>query len=158
MKILRFIYLWLFSPSEKVKRLYFRSRKLNSLSKPFCYLREIPRNSIVYRFGCYISPKSLLSDDVYFPHPVGIVIGDGVTIGRRCIIYQGVTIGALRRGEGTACRYPKIGDGVTIYAGAKILGDIHVGDGAIVGANAVVIRDVPAGAVVVGVPGRSLNI
>lgn len=89
---------------------------------------------------------------VKFPHPVGVVIGDQVRIGPGCEIYQHVTIGqkAITPGQ-KAQDYPTIGARVTIGAGAVVLGAITVGDGAVIGANAVVTRDVPAGAVVVGV-------
>jgi serine O-acetyltransferase len=87
---------------------------------------------------------------VMFPHPVGIVIGDGATIGRNVRIYQNVTLGLTANGVGA---YPTIEDGVSIYAGAVVIGGITVGAGAVIGANAFVSRDVPAGAVVVGFNG-----
>jgi serine acetyltransferase len=65
-----------------------------------------------------------------------------------CTLHQGVTLGVWRGGN------PSVGDRVYIGPGAKIFGEIHIGDGAYVGANAVVHFDVPAGCVVVGVPGR----
>jgi serine O-acetyltransferase len=72
-------------------------------------------------------------------------------VGRNCWINQQVTIGFTRADD-----RPTIGDGVFVYAGAKVLGDITVGDGARVGANAVVLHDVPAGFTAVGVPARLL--
>jgi serine acetyltransferase len=84
---------------------------------------------------------------VMFPHPVGIVIGDGAVIGRNVRIYQNVTLGLTENGVGG---YPTIEDGVAIYAGAVVIGGITVGAGAVIGANAFVSRDVPAGSVVVG--------
>lgn len=88
---------------------------------------------------------------VKFPHPVGIVIGDGVTIGRDVRIYQNVTIGLTENlTDATAADYPTIEDGVFIYAGAVIAGGITVGKGAIIGANAVITRDVPSGAIAFG--------
>ncbi len=54
----------------------------------------------------------------------------------------------------TVQAFPRIGDNVTISAGARVLGDIHVGDGATIGANAVVITNVPDGATMVGAPAR----
>ena len=72
-------------------------------------------------------------------------------VGERCWINQQVTIGFVRPED-----RPVLGDGVAVYAGAKVLGDVPVGDGAVVGANAVVLEDVPPGHTAVGVPARLL--
>jgi serine O-acetyltransferase len=74
-------------------------------------------------------------------------VGDG------CTIYQGVTLGgtSLYRGEK---RHPTLAAGVVVGAGAKVLGGFTVGEGAKIGSNAVVVKAVPAGATVVGIPGR----
>lgn len=72
-------------------------------------------------------------------------------VGANCWINQQVTVGFTRPDE-----RPVLGDGVFVYAGAKVLGDVTVGDGAVVGANAVVLSDVPAGHTAVGVPARLL--
>ena len=58
---------------------------------------------------------------------------------------------------GPSAGVPTIGDSVVIFAGAKILGNIHIGDGAVIGANAVVTKDVPTNAVVAGVPARIIS-
>jgi serine O-acetyltransferase len=72
-------------------------------------------------------------------------------VGANCWINQQVTVGFSRPDA-----RPTIGDGVAIYAGAKVLGEVTVGDGAVVGANAVVLHDVPPGCTAVGVPARNL--
>jgi serine O-acetyltransferase len=74
-------------------------------------------------------------------------VGDG------CTIYQGVTLGGTSLYRGTK-RHPTLGSGVVVGAGAKVLGGFTVGDGARIGSNAVVVKEVPAGATVVGIPGR----
>jgi serine O-acetyltransferase len=71
------------------------------------------------------------------------------------MLYQGVTLGG--RSLEKVKRHPTLEDGVVVGSGARVLGAITIGKGAQVGANAVVVRDVPAGAVVVGVPGRVLE-
>lgn len=71
-------------------------------------------------------------------------------IGERCTVFQNVTVGL----KAPSPRGPTIGDHVTIYTGAAVIGDIHIGDNAIIGANAVVLDDVPAGGIAVGVPAR----
>ena len=90
---------------------------------------------------------------VHFPHPAGVVIGGQCSIGRNVQILQGVTLG---RSEASIVGGPGLEDGVRVYAGAKLIGDIRVGQGAVVGANAVVLKDVPPGWTAVGVPARNL--
>jgi len=72
-------------------------------------------------------------------------------VGANCWINQQVTIGFINPED-----RPVIGDGVFVYAGAKVLGAVHLGDGSVVGSNAVVLEDVPAGYTAVGVPARLL--
>jgi serine O-acetyltransferase len=103
-------------------------------------------------FGCYISLSAEIGEGTRFPHPVGIVIGDGVRIGAGCTIFQHVTCGGARLGDWEASKYPDIGAGTTIFAGACLIGSITIGDQALIGANAVVRRDVPARALAAGVP------
>jgi serine O-acetyltransferase len=91
--------------------------------------------------GCTIGGGLLL------PHPNGVVIHVDVEIGPNCLIFQQVTIGAMRHGG-----VPRLGGHVDVGAGAKILGAIRIGDNALIGANAVVLIDVPAGATAVGIP------
>jgi serine O-acetyltransferase len=81
------------------------------------------------------------------------VVGETAEIGDDCTIYQGVTLGGTSLYRGTK-RHPTLGKGVVVSAGAKVLGGFTVGDGAKVGANSVVLKEVPAGATVVGIPGR----
>ena len=82
------------------------------------------------------------------PHPNGIVIHPDAVIGPNCLIFQQVTIGAVKGGV------PTLGGHVDIGAGAKVLGAIRVGDHAVIGANAVVLSDVPPRSTAVGVPAR----
>ena len=90
---------------------------------------------------------------VFIDHGMGVVIGETAEIGDDCTIYQGVTLGGTSLYRGTK-RHPTLGKGVVVGAGAKVLGGFTVGDGAKVGSNAVVVKEVPPGATVVGIPGR----
>lgn len=88
-------------------------------------------------------------------HGTGLVVHPASVLGSDVLLRHGVTIGALGDGrdDGPA-RAPRIGDGVSIGAGAIVLGDVTVGDGAVIGAGAVVVDDVAPGTTVVGNPAR----
>jgi serine O-acetyltransferase len=103
--------------------------------------------------GIEIHPGAKIGACVFIDHGMGVVIGETAEVGDGCTIYQGVTLGgtSLERG---AKRHPTLGAGVVVGGGAKILGGFTVGDGARIGANSVVVKAVPAGATVVGIPGR----
>ena len=103
--------------------------------------------------GVEIHPAAIVGRRVFIDHGMGVVIGETAEIGDDCTIYQGVTLGGTSLYRG-AKRHPTLGRHVVVSAGAKVLGGFSVGDGAKIGANAVVLKEVPAGATVVGVPGR----
>jgi serine O-acetyltransferase len=102
--------------------------------------------------GIEIHPGAVIGRRFFIDHGMGVVIGETAEIGDDVMIYHDVTLGgrSLRKTK----RHPTIGDGVVIGAGARVLGPVVVGKGAQIGANAVVVRDVPDGAIVVGVPGQ----
>ncbi len=102
--------------------------------------------------GIEIHPGATIGRRVFIDHGMGVVIGETAEIGDDCTLYHGVTLGGTSWNGGK--RHPTLGKGVVIGAGAKVLGPIFVGDGAKIGSNAVVVREVPAGATVVGIPGR----
>src|SRR5919201_1949221 len=106
--------------------------------------------------GIAIHPGAKIGSCVFIDHGMGVVIGETAEVGDGCTIYQGVTLGgtSLYRGEK---RHPTLGPGVVVGAGAKILGGFVVGAGARIGSNAVVVKAVPAGATVVGVPGKTIE-
>jgi len=99
---------------------------------------------IVRRYGCYISPTARIGAALRLPHPIGIVIGDGVRIGDNVSLYQHVTLG---RRNADLPGYPVVEDAVTIYAGAVVAGPITIGQSAMIGANALVVRNVAPGGV-----------
>jgi serine O-acetyltransferase len=103
--------------------------------------------------GIEIHPGAKIGCCVFIDHGMGVVIGETAEVGDGCTIYQGVTLGgtSLYRGEK---RHPTLAAGVVVGAGAKVLGGFTVGEGARIGSNAVVVKEVPPGATVVGIPGR----
>ena len=106
--------------------------------------------------GIEIHPGAVIGRRVFIDHGMGVVIGETGEVGDDCTIYQGVTLGGTSLYRGTK-RHPTLGKGVVVGAGAKILGGFTVGDGAKIGSNAVVVKEVPAGATVVGIPGRIVD-
>lgn len=110
-------------------------------------------NAVIFRehkiaTSCDISIR--LPRSTILPHPVGIVIGHDVDVGRNVRIQQNVTLG--RRAPDPDEGYPHIGDDVRIGAGSVVLGDIELAEGCVVGANSVVLEDVSAHSTVVGAP------
>ncbi len=102
--------------------------------------------------GIEIHPGATIGRRFFIDHGMGVVIGETAEVGDDVMLYHDVTLGG--RSLARVKRHPTIGNGVVIGAGARVLGPVVVGDGAQIGANSVVVKDVPAGATVVGVPGR----
>jgi serine O-acetyltransferase len=102
--------------------------------------------------GVEIHPGASIGRRVFIDHGMGVVIGETAEIGDGCTLYHGVTLGGVSWNKGK--RHPTLGANVVVGAGAKILGPFIVGDGAKVGSNSVVVKAVPAGATVVGIPAR----
>jgi serine O-acetyltransferase len=100
--------------------------------------------------GIEIHPGAQLGRRLFIDHGMGVVVGETAMVGDDVVLFHGSTLGgkSMKRGK----RHPTLGDNVVVGAGAKILGPVWIGDGARIGANAVVVKDVPAGAVAVGVP------
>lgn len=110
-------------------------------------------------FCCDIGIGADIDPSCVFHHSgLGCVIHANAVVGPGCRFFQHVTIGsAWRGGVSPGERVPRVGRDVLLGAGCVLLGDIDIGDGATIGANAVVTKTVPAGAVVVGVPGRVIG-
>ena len=102
--------------------------------------------------GIEIHPGAKIGRRFFIDHGMGVVIGETSEIGDDVLMYKGVVLGGTSLEKRK--RHPTIGNNVVIGSNATILGDILVGDGAKIGSGAVVIKPVPAGATVVGVPGR----
>ncbi|MCC5809312.1 MAG: serine O-acetyltransferase [Ectothiorhodospiraceae bacterium] len=102
--------------------------------------------------GIEIHPGARIGRRFFIDHGMGVVIGETAEIGDDVTLYHGVTLGGTSTAKGK--RHPTLGNNIVVGAGAKVLGPIMVGDGARVGSNAVVLKDVPDGATLVGIPAR----
>jgi len=100
--------------------------------------------------GVEIHPAAVIGRRVFIDHGMGVVIGETAEVGDDVMMYHGVTLGGRSLSHGK--RHPTVEDGVTIGAGARVIGPVRIGAGAQVGANAVVVKDVAPGQVAVGVP------
>jgi len=120
------------------KRLYVLARLVSHISRLLT--------------GIEIHPGAKLGRRLFIDHGFGVVIGETAEIGDDVLLYQGVTLGGTGGERGK--RHPTLRDRVVIGAGAAVLGNIELGSDVKVGAGSVVVHSVPAGATVVGIPGR----
>jgi serine O-acetyltransferase len=102
--------------------------------------------------GIEIHPGAVIGKRLFIDHGMGVVIGETSIVGNNVTLFQGVTLGGT--GKETGKRHPTLEDNVVVGTGAKVLGNITIGHNTYIGANAVVLRNVPANATVVGVPGH----
>ncbi|WP_084419984.1 serine O-acetyltransferase EpsC [Henriciella litoralis] len=107
------------------------------------------------RFGVDIHPAVKMGVGVMLDHATDITIGETAAVGDGCSILQGVTLGGT--GKEVGDRHPKIGKGVLVSVGAKVLGNITIGDEAKIAAGSVVLKDVPPRTTVAGVPARPVG-
>jgi serine O-acetyltransferase len=100
--------------------------------------------------GIEIHPGATIGRRFFIDHGMGVVIGETAEIGDDVMVYHGVTLGGRTMRQ--VKRHPTVGNRVTIGAGAKVLGPLHIGDDSAIGANSVVTRDVPADSIATGIP------
>ena len=155
-----------------------RDPAIRSLLQPFLYFKGFQalqgwrvahwlwgegRDTLAFHFQSRISelfqldihPAARIGSGVFLDHGTGIVIGETAVVGDEVSMLHGVTLGGTGADRGD--RHPKIGKGVLLGAGAKVLGNIVVGDYAKVASGSVVLKPVPAGCTVAGVPARLVN-
>lgn len=106
-------------------------------------------------FGVDIHPAATIGHGILIDHATGVVIGETAVVGNNVSLLHGVTLGGTGKERGD--RHPKVGDGVLIAAGAKVLGNIKIGEGAKIGAGSVVLKSVDAHSTVVGVPAKNIG-
>ena len=102
--------------------------------------------------GIEIHPGARIGKRLFIDHGMGVVIGETTEIGDDCLIYKGVVMGGTSLEKKK--RHPTLGSRVIVGSNSTILGAITIGDGARIGSGSVVVKSVPPGATVVGVPGR----
>jgi serine O-acetyltransferase len=124
-------------------------------NRGLCWLARLFSNLARWFTGIEIHPGAKIGRRFFIDHGMGVVIGETAVIGDDCTLYHGVTLGGTSWNKGK--RHPTLGNDVVVGAGAKVLGPIELGDGVRIGSNAVVVKEVPAGCTVVGVPGRMIN-
>jgi serine O-acetyltransferase len=118
----------------------------------FRFLARFFSHTSRFLTGIEIHPGAKIGRRFFIDHGAGVVIGETAEVGEDVLIYQGVVLGgtSLKKEK----RHPTLGNNVVIGAGAIVLGAISVGDGARIGSGSVVVKSVPPGATVVGIPGR----
>jgi serine O-acetyltransferase len=102
--------------------------------------------------GIEIHPGATIGRRLFIDHGMGVVIGETTEIGEDCLIYKGVVLGGTTLEKKK--RHPTLGNRVIVGSNSTILGAIDIGDGARIGSGSVVVKPVPVGATVVGVPAR----
>ena len=145
---------WITSPGFVIITWWRLAKRLRNSGRIGRALSWIILRSRITGRGCYISLLAEIGPGLILPHPIGLVIGEGVRIGRSVTLYQSVTLG--RHGMSEA-EYPEIKDRAVVYAGAVVIGAVTVGEAAVIAANAVVNRDVPPEAIAAGIPARILS-
>ena len=153
--LIKDIYRVIFVPNYNVQFLLKLSQTFQK--KGFEFLARHVRYRIFYKYGIHISSGSQLGNNIVFPHPQGIIIGNGAIVGDDCIIYHQVTLGKKRGALDETRDYPIIGNNVVIFPGAKIIGGVEVGNNAIIAPNSVVISNVEADTVYAGIPARKIS-
>ncbi len=106
-------------------------------------------------FQVDINPAVPMGKGIMLDHGTGLVIGETAVVGDNVSMLQNVTLGGT--GKSDQDRHPKIGNGVLVGAGAKVLGNIRVGDCSRIGAGSVVLKEVPPRTTVAGVPAKVIG-
>jgi serine O-acetyltransferase len=132
--------------------IYMRSKRIKLRFSNFIYSHYYYYSGRLSKLNeINISIKTLGKNKIIFPHPIGIVIGNFVTIDENSVIYQNVTIGAKSYQTAKYGEYPIIGKNVIIYGNSMIFGPIKIGDNSIIGAGSIISIDIPANCLAYGV-------
>ena len=121
-------------------------------NKGWYWLARFSSHVVRWLTGIEIHPGAKIGRRFFIDHGMGVVIGETSTLGDDCTLYQGVTLGGTSWEK--IKRHPTLGNNVVVGAGAKVLGPINIGDDVRIGSNSVVVKNIPPGATVVGIPGH----
>lgn len=135
-----------------VHALWFHRASHGLWKRDYKLVARVMSHTARFLTGVEIHPGARIGHGVFIDHGMGVVIGETAHIGDECILYKGVVLGGTSSER--MIRHPQLGNRVVVGSNACILGNITIGDGARIGSGSVVVRSVPAGATVVGVPGR----
>jgi serine O-acetyltransferase len=143
--------------------LYFKGFQALQTHRVAHWLWNQGRETLAHHFQSRISelfqvdihPAARVGSGVFLDHGTGIVVGETAVVGDDVSMLHAVTLGGTGAQRGD--RHPKIGRGVLLGAGAKVLGNIEVGDYAKVASGSVVLRPIPPGCTAAGVPARLVN-
>ena len=145
-----------------VKALFFH-RIANFFSKAkFDLVARLISQLSRFFTGIEIHPKAEIGKNFFIDHGMGVVIGETSEIGDNVTIYHATTLGGISPSiksdeQRDVKRHPTLKNNVVVGSGAQVLGPIVVGENAKIGANAVVTKDVPANAIMVGIPAKNIN-
>jgi len=118
------------------------------------YMAWFWRRLLIALHACDFQPYCRIGPGLRMPHPIGILVGHSV-LGQNVVLQHHITISAVTTNwrSGKSPGFVQVGDDVTIFTGTVVAGRVAIGDGAVIGANSLVVRDIPAGHIVIG--GRS---
>lgn len=145
--------IYLFNASFRLLLNYRIGNFLTPKLKSSSWLLKYYRYRMHTKRGCDISYKAQLGDNIKFPHPFGIVIGEGVIIGNKTKIWQNVTLGSHGK-QAESQEYPIVGDNVKIFEKATIIGGVKIGNNVLIGSKALVNQDVPTNSIARGIPAK----
>lgn len=154
--------------TESARAVYYVKAKLYWQNiadhSPFPVWGRVARHydrKLIRRYGIFVGNHCKVGEGLRLPHPNGIVIGEYVKIGNNCTIYQQTTLGAKSieacKKRNVRKQYPVLGNGVIVYAGAKVIGAVKVGENTCVGVNALLLQDTEKGSTYAGIPAKRIK-
>jgi serine acetyltransferase len=147
--------------SERKRKLMFVPRLIVNVSMHACVLVRLLqgtplwmtwfwRRLLIALHACDFQPHCRIGPGLRMPHPLGILVGHGV-LGSNVVLQHHITLSAVTTNwdTGEPPGWFHVGDGVTVFTGSVIVGPVVIGDGAVIGANSLIVRDIPAGHIVI---------